>query len=83
MPKSFTFQKFLLTSAGFLIILTALSIWKIPQSQVQPIQQQIDALKKSKQAVDPKEIAALEKSKLDAENAARTVLVQGAGGLFA
>lgn len=83
MLKFFTVQKFLITSAGFLIILTALSIWKIPQSQVQPIQQQIDVLKKSKQTVDPKEIAALEKSKLDAENAARTVLVQGAGGLFA
>lgn len=63
--------------------LSLLGIWQIPQWQVQPIQQQIDALKTTKQPIELKEIAALEKSKLDAENAARTVLVQGAGGLFA
>mgnify|MGYP002777060117 CR=1 FL=1 len=82
--KSITAQKlFPIGIVGSLAIISLLSIWKLPQWQVQPIQQQIDALKTSKQAVDSKEIAALEKSKLDAENAARTVLVQGAGGLFA
>jgi hypothetical protein len=84
MLKSVAAQKlFPIGIAGSLAILSLLSIWKIPQWQIQPIQQQIDALQTSKQPVDPKEIAALEKSKLDAENAARTVLVQGAGGLFA
>ncbi|PZV10510.1 MAG: hypothetical protein DCF22_16550 [Leptolyngbya sp.] len=82
MLKSFASSKPVLASVGSLaVILVLLGLWKIPQWQVAPIHQQIDALKKQKPA-DPKDIATLEKSRIDAENAARTVLVQGVGGLL-
>jgi len=64
------------------VILVLFGLWKIPQSQVKPIQQQIDALKAQPKPIAPQEIAILEKSRIDAENAARTVLVQGIGGFF-
>ena len=82
MLKSLTPSRLILLFSGTVAVLALMGIWKIPQHQVEPIQNQIKALKKLPDA-DPKEIATLEKSKLDAENAARTVLVQGAGGLFA
>lgn len=83
MLKSFASSKLVLASAGSLaVILVLLGLWKIPQWQVAPIEQQIDALKTQPKPADPKDIATLEKSRIDAENTSRTVLVQGIGGFF-
>ncbi|PSB26116.1 pentapeptide repeat-containing protein [Stenomitos frigidus] len=76
-------QKPLLSTIGsVVVVLVLLGIWKIPQWQVAPLQKQIDALQASGKPADPEKIAPLEKSRLDAENTSRTVLVQGVGGLL-
>ena len=82
MLKALT-QKPLLGAIGsVVVVLVLLGLWKIPQWQVAPLQKQIDALQTSAKPADPEKIAPLEKSRLDAENASRTVLVQGVGGLL-
>ncbi|MBD1863012.1 pentapeptide repeat-containing protein [Trichocoleus desertorum] len=73
------------------IILMPWALWKVPQWQVEPLQQQIDALRSPtskasmprSKPVDPEKIAALEKSRIDAENATRSWLIQGVVGIFA
>lgn len=83
MPKLLIPQKLLFSVGGLTIAaLVLLGLWKIPQRQVERIQQQIEALNAQPKADTPQTIASLEKSKLDAENAARTVLVQVIGGLL-
>jgi uncharacterized protein YjbI with pentapeptide repeats len=73
------------------------AIWQLPQWQVEPIRHQISEIEKQIKAPLPaaaststptslivnfEKIATLEKSRLDAENATRTTLVQAIGGLL-
>ncbi|GAB1544811.1 hypothetical protein NUACC21_74870 [Scytonema sp. NUACC21] len=65
------------------IILLGVAVWKIPQMQVASLKEQIDLLRSlSTQSIDFKDLATLEKLRVDTENAARTVIVQGVGGSF-
>jgi len=82
MLKALTQKPLWGTIGSVVVVLVLLGLWKIPQWQVAPLQKQIDALQSSAKPADPEKIALLEKSRLDAENASRTVLVQGVGGLL-
>jgi uncharacterized protein YjbI with pentapeptide repeats len=92
MSKFLPSQKSVVLAIGsVVIILVPLALWKVPQWQVEPLQAQIEALRSPRptastpqpKPADPEKIAALEKSRIDAENATRTWLVQGAVGIFA
>lgn len=92
MPKFLPSQKSVVLAIGsVVIILVSLALWKVPQWQVEPLQAQIEAMRSptpiastpQPRPADPEKIAALEKSRIDAENATRTWLVQGAVGIFA
>ncbi|AUT02351.1 hypothetical protein CLI64_19235 [Nostoc sp. CENA543] len=66
-----------------LMIIVLFIIWRIPQLQVIDIQEQIDILKSSSsQTIDYQSLVNLEKIRIDAENASRTVIVKFFGGLF-
>lgn len=80
----------LLRSLPILTILLMLggagiAIWWLPQKQVEPLQHRIDALDSQKPTTfaELEKLAQQEKARIDAENAARAALIQGAGGLFA
>jgi hypothetical protein len=79
----------LLRSLPLLTILLMLggagvAIWWLPQKQVESLQHRIDALDRQKPTTfaELEKLAQQEKARIDAENAARAALIQGAGGLF-
>lgn len=66
-------------------VLLGVAIWKIPQMQVASLKEQIyllNILRNLGTSIDLKDLATLEKLRIDAENAARTAIIQGAGGFF-
>ncbi|RAM49353.1 MAG: hypothetical protein C6Y22_23715 [Hapalosiphonaceae cyanobacterium JJU2] len=62
------------------LVLTIWTICKFPQQYVEPLQQQIDVLTRSK--ADPKDLATQLKGRLEVENATRTGIIQGVGGFL-